>query len=247
MLLSRGNACKHPSVRTTLLFGAMISAIALLDPSQAIAQASATNRAHHLQYEPAIRAFEARDKTNPPPKDAVLFIGSSRIRLWTNAPAQFPKHQIINRGFGGSHLSDVAVFAERIAIPYQPKVIVLYAGENDIAGGKSAADVFTAFKEFVAKVQRSVPQTPVLFVSLKPSPSREKHLPQFREANRLIREFSATDDRLTYLDVFTPMLDAAGNPRVELFVKDRLHLNGEGYKLWAGIVKPVLDKVAPPR
>jgi lysophospholipase L1-like esterase len=87
----------------------------------------------------------------------------------------------------------------------------------------------------------------VLFVSLKPSPSREKHLPQFREANRLIREFSATDDRLTYLDVFTPMLDAAGNPRVELFVKDRLHLNGEGYKLWAGIVKPVLDKVAPPR
>lgn len=225
----------------------MISVIALLNPSRAIAQATETNRAHHLQYEPAIRAFEARDKTNPPPKDAVLFIGSSSIRLWTNAPAQFPEHQIINRGFGGSHLSDVAVFAERIAIPYQPKVIVLYAGENDIAGGKSAADVFGAFKEFVAKVHQKVPQTPVLFVALKPSPSREKFLPQFLEANRLIRELSNTDKRLLYVDVFTPMLDSDGKPRGELFVKDRLHLNAEGYKLWAGIVKPVLDKVAPPR
>lgn len=219
----------------------------LLEPIPTFAQASETNRAHHLQYEPAIRVFEAGDKTNPPPKNAVLFIGSSSIRLWTNAPAQFPEHRIINRGFGGSHLSDSVEFAERIVIPCRPKLVVLYAGDNDLAAGKSPADVLAAFKEFVAKVRTALPQTTIAFIAIKPSPSREKLLPQCREANGLIREFIATDNRLTYLDVFTPMLDADGQPRGELFVKDRLHLNAEGYKLWAGIVKPVLDKFAAPR
>jgi len=212
-----------------------------------LAQNAETNRAHHLQYEPAIRAFEARDQTNPPPKDAMLFIGSSSIRLWTNAPAQFPEHTIINRGFGGSHLSDSVMFVERIVIPYAPKLVLLYAGDNDLAGGKSPARVLADFKEFVKKVHARLPQSKIAFIAIKPSPSRAKLLPQGREANGLIREFTATDDRLIYVDIFTPMLDADGNPRGELFVKDRLHLNAEGYKLWAGIVKPVLEKVAPPR
>ena len=247
-LLRCGGACKHPSVRTTLSFSALLSAIvALLNPTTTLAQATDTNRAHHVQYEPAIRAFEARDKTNPPPKDAVLFIGSSSIRLWTNAPAQFSEHTIINRGFGGSHLSDSMAFAERIVIPYAPKLILLYAGDNDLAGGKSPARVLVDFKEFVKKVHARLPQSKIGFIAIKPSPSREKLLPQCREANELIRDFIATDDRLIYVDIFTPMLNSDGQPRGELFVKDRLHLNAEGYKLWAGIVKPVLDKVAPPR
>jgi len=219
----------------------------LLDPITILAQTTETNRAHHLQYEPAIRAFEARDRTNPPPKDAVLFIGSSSIRLWTNAPAQFPDHPIINRGFGGSHVSDSVMFVERIVIPYAPKLILLYAGDNDLAGGKSPTRVLADFKEFVKKVHDQLPQSKIAFIAIKPSPSRAKLMPQGREANGLIRDFIATDDRLLYVDIFTPMLDADGNPREELFVKDRLHLNAEGYKLWAGIVKPVLDKVAPPR
>lgn len=235
-------------MRTTLLFSALLPVFAtLLDPITASAQTTETNRAHHLQYEPAIRAFEARDKTNPPPKDAVLFIGSSSIRLWTNAPAQFPDQTIINRGFGGSHLSDSVMFVERILIPYAPKLILLYAGDNDLAGGKSPARVLTDFKEFVKKVLGQLPQSKIGFIAIKPSPSREKLLPQCREANGLIREFIGTDERLLYVDVFTPMLDSDGKPRGELFVKDRLHLNAEGYKLWAGIVKPVLDKVTRPR
>lgn len=220
-----------------------ISAILLLASP---APAAETNRAHHLQYEPAIRAFEAADQTNPPPKDAVLFIGSSSIRIWTNAPAQFPGHKIINRGFGGSYLSDSVAFAERILIAYRPKLVVLYAGDNDLAGGRSPEEVLGAFKAFVMKVRQGLPQTTIAFISIKPSPAREKFLDQGREANRLIREFIATDPRLIYLDVFTPMRTADGHTRGDLFQGDRLHLNEAGYKLWAEIVKPALDKVDPP-
>ena len=211
--------------------------------SPALARAADTNQSHHLQYEPAIRAFEAADQTNPPPRGAVLFIGSSSIRKWTNAPAQFPAHQIINRGFGGSHLSDSVAFAERIVLPYRPRVVVLYAGDNDIAADKSPEVVLADFKTFVAKIHAALPETRIAFLAIKPSPSRMKFLAQIKSANRLIREFIAGNPKLVHVDVFTPMLGADGQPRAELFASDRLHLNDDGYKLWAGIVGPVLDKL----
>jgi lysophospholipase L1-like esterase len=217
--------------------GCALTALALLLHAQ-------TSGPHHVQYEPALRAFEAADKTNPPPLNAVLFIGGSSIRLWTNAPAQFPTNQIINRGFGGSYLSDSVALAARIGVPYRPKVIVLYAGDNDIAAGTSPEQVGADFKEFVAKVHAALPETHIVFLSIKPSPSRMKFFKQIKAANRLIREFIATDGKLVYVDVFTPMLGGDGQPRAELFVKDQLHLNDAGYKLWAGILGPVLDKVA---
>jgi len=212
-----------------------------------VACAAETNAPRHAQFEAAIRAFEAADRTNPPPPAAVLFVGSSSVRLWTNAAAQFPGHRIINRGFGGSHLSDSVVFAERIVIPYRPRVIVLYAGDNDIAAGKSPEQVLADFRDFTREVQAALPETRIVFLSIKPSPSRLKHLEAVRNANGLIRYFAGADPKLTYVDVFTPMLGSDGLPRGELFVGDRLHLNEAGYKLWAGIVKPVLDRVDPPR
>jgi len=209
--------------------------------------AADTNQPHHLQYEPAIRAFEAADRTNPPPHGAVLFIGSSSIRKWTNAPAQFPAHRIINRGFGGSHLSDSVAFAERIVLPYRPRVVVLYAGDNDIATGKSPEAVVADFKNFVAKIHAALPETRIAFLAIKPSPSRMKFIEQQKLTNRLVCDFIAGDPKLAYVDVFTLMLGADGQPRAELFVSDRLHLSDTGYKLWAGIVGPVLDKLDPPK
>ena len=206
------------------------------------AQDAATNPPHHLQWEKTIRAFEAADITNPPPQNAILLIGSSSIRKWTNAPGQFPDHRLINRGFGGSHLSDSVAFIERIVIPYQPRLVLLYAGDNDIAAGKSPAQVFADFKEFVAKVQGRLPQTRIAFIAIKPSPSRMQFIVPIKTANQLIQNFIAAHSKLAYVDVFTPMLGADGQPRAELFVGDRLHLNDAGYKLWAGIVKPVLEK-----
>jgi len=224
----------------------IVSVLTPVLPLTLPARAAETHRAHHLQYEPDIRAFEAADKTNPPPKDAVLFIGSSSIRKWTSAPTQFPGHQIINRGFGGSYLSDSVAFADRIVIPYRPRLVVLYAGDNDIAGGCKPEEVSRAFQTFVAKVREELPQTTIAFIAIKPSPSREKFLEQNREANRLIHEFIGADPKLLYLDVFTAMRTADRHTRSELFESDRLHLNEAGYQLWAEILKPVLDRIDPP-
>lgn len=211
----------------------------------ALGQSAATNRPHHLQYESAIRAFEAQDRTNPPPENAVLFIGSSSIRLWTNAPQQFPRHRIINRGFGGSYLADSVALADRIVVPYNPKLIVLYAGDNDIAGGREPKQVLSAFQEFYRIVQRNLPDTTIAYLAIKPSPSRVGFMQQNREANRLIGEFISKNPGLKFVDVFTPLLGADGNPRAELFRKDMLHLNPTGYAIWADVLSPILNTYDP--
>jgi len=246
----RTNACERLNMRiklsNPLTHVSMPSAFTLVLLLASQAQAAETNAPHHLQYEPDIRAFEAADKTNPPPKDAVLFIGSSSIRKWTSAPTQFPEHKIINRGYGGSYLSDSVTFADRIVIPYRPTLIVLYAGDNDIAGGQKPGEVFRAFKAFVAQVRKGLPLTTIAYISIKPSPSRERFLVPDQEANQLIREFIDANPKLIYLDVFTPLLTPEGHTRSELFESDRLHLNEAGYKLWAEILRPVLDQADPP-
>lgn len=230
----------------TISLGLALLVGSLLSQFPAAAQNPHPHPPHHLQYEKDIEAFEAADQTNPPAPGEILLIGSSSIRKWTTAPAQFPKHRLIMRGFGGSYLSDSVAFADRIAIPYQPKLILLYAGDNDIAGGKSPEQVLADFKAFVAKIHAARPETRIGYIAIKCSPSRVKYLQPMRTANRLIQEFAATDPRLIYVDVFTPALDAAGQPRPELYLADQLHLNATGYKLWADIIGPVMDKVDPP-
>ena len=163
-----------------------------------------------VRWEKEIRAFEAADKTNPPPQDAVLFIGSSSIRLWTNVAQAFPGHKVINRGFGGSQLSDSVAFVDRIVTPYKPKLVLLYAGDNDIASGKSPERVLSDFKAFVGKIHAALPETRIAYIAIKPCPPREKFLDQVKTANRLIQEYAASDDRLLFVDMFTPMLTAGG-------------------------------------
>jgi lysophospholipase L1-like esterase len=194
------------------------------------------------RWEKDIRAFEAADKTNPPPRNAILFVGSSSIRLWTSAPQAFPGHRILNRGFGGSQLADSVAFADRIVIPYRPKLVVLYAGDNDLASGKSPAQVFGDFQAFVRRIRAALPETRIAYIAIKPCPAREKLLDRVKTTNRLIREYTAVDGRLLFVDVFTPMLTAEGRPRADLYLKDGLHPNAQGYELWASILRPILDK-----
>jgi lysophospholipase L1-like esterase len=237
----------HKTVQRTLGSGRAVlfaTASLLLLVQNLIGQ---TTERDSSRWEPDIRAFEAADKTNPPPLNAIEFIGSSSIRRWTNAPAQFPEHKIFNRGFGGSHLADSVAFVDRIVIPYRPKLVVLYAGDNDIAAGKSPEEVFADFKEFVRKVHSGLPQTRIALISIKPCPAREKYLDEVKTANRMIKEFISTDDRLTYVDVFTPLLAKDGKPRADLYIKDGLHPNDAGYRLWASMLKPVLDRLDPPQ
>ncbi len=193
------------------------------------------------RWEPEIRKLEEQDQKSAPPIGANLFVGSSSIRLW-KLETSFPKHACINHGFGGSQLADSARYAERVVMPNKPRVVVLYAGDNDIASGKSPATVRDDYRIFRDKVQAALPDTKIVFVSIKPSPSRWKLREKALEANRLIREEIAHGKGQVFVDVWTPMLDQDGMPRAELFLKDQLHMNDSGYGVWNKLVEPHLTK-----
>lgn len=198
---------------------------------------NSTNR-----WERDIEAFEATDKTNPPPQNAIEFLGSSSIRIWPDLQQDFPGHTVFKRGFGGSEVSDSVAFAARIVIPYKPKMIVMYAGDNDLAAGKTPERVFSDFKDFVKEIHAALPETRIAFLAVKPCPAREKFLPEVRETNRLIKDYTESDERLLFINVYTATIDPDGTLHPELFRKDGLHLNKRGYARWVAIIKPVLDK-----
>ena len=190
------------------------------------------------RWEKDIQAFERQDRMAPPPKGSVMFMGSSSIRYWDVAKS-FPETKVLNRGFGGSQIADSVRYVERL-ISHEPRLIVFYAGDNDIAGGKSAEQVLKDFQALVTKVNDRLPRTRIAFISIKPSPSRLNQMETQRKANKLIEDFIQTDKRLSYIDVVAPMLDQDGKPRAELFREDKLHLNADGYKLWTEVVGPYL-------
>lgn len=171
----------------------------------------------------------------------MLFVGSSSIRLW-KLEESFPDLDAINRGFGGSQLADAVHFAERIVIAYRPRLVVLYAGDNDLAAGKKPEQVLADFKQFAAKINAALPETQIAYLAIKPSIQRRALLARIRETNAAIKQFVSSEKRLTYVDVFHPMLTDDGQPRAELFRPDGLHLNAEGYKLWASVLQPVLTR-----
>jgi len=190
-------------------------------------------------WEKTIARFEQQDAKSPPPRNAVLFVGSSSIVLW-NLPQYFPGQQVINRGFGGSEIIDSVHFGPRIVVKYHPRLIVFYAGDNDIAAGTSPEQVLVDFKAFDNMVHRSLPRTRILYLSIKLSPSRWALADKMRRANHLIEEFCKGDSRLTFLDVSGPLLDDKGKPRREYFRKDGLHLSPKGYAVWTDLVRPHL-------
>ena len=191
------------------------------------------------RWEPNIRRFEEQDRQKFPPKGGILFVGSSSIVGW-KLDECFPGLPAINRGFGGSQIVDSIQFAERIVFPYEPKVIVFYAGDNDVAAGKEPRRVLADYKQFVKKVHKALPKTRIVYVAIKPSIRRWNLVDKMREANRLIGEAAKADRRLVFLDVDRPMIGKDGKPRGELFKPDGLHLNAAGYRLWSDLVRPHL-------
>ncbi len=192
------------------------------------------------KWEKEIAAFEATDRAQPPPTNAILFVGSSSIRLWKTLARDFQKWPVINRGFGGSEMADSLHFADRIVLPYRPRQVVVYAGDNDLANGKSPERVFADYRAFVEEIRKHLPGIRIAYVAIKPSPSRWGLEAEIRTANRLIAEYSRSDKRLEFIDIFTPMLDSQGRPREELFLPDKLHVNADGYELWTKLIQPHL-------
>ncbi len=192
------------------------------------------------RWEAAIREFEAADREKAPPTSAVLFVGSSSIRGWKTLAKDFAPLTVINRGFGGSQLADAHHFADRIIIPYRPKAVVIYAGDNDIAAGKTPETVLADFKRLAGKIRRDLPKCRVYFIAIKPSIARWKLWPKMKAANAKVAAYIKDNKWAGYFDISKPLLDENNKPRPDLFATDGLHLSAKGYAAWTKVIKPVL-------
>ncbi len=191
-----------------------------------------------------IAAFKRQDSISVPPKNAILFVGSSSFTKWTDVQDYFPNHKIINRGFGGSSLLDVICYANIIIFPYQPKQIIIYCGENDFAENNNLypSQVLERFKQLFSLIRHRYEKVPIAYISMKPSPNRRNLMPKFNVANVMIKEFLKNEKRTIFIDVYHAMLKEDGTPAEDLFIEDKLHMNEKGYVVWQKLIKPVLKK-----
>lgn len=222
-----------------VLFLVVCTATCFSQGSSAVSKKAYTS--DPTRFEESILRFEAADSEQPPLKDAIVCIGSSTIRGWhSTIEKDLAPLTIIPRGFGGSNMNDALHYADRIVLPYRPRAIVLYEGDNDIAQGIKPKTIADTFRLFVEKIHGELPDCRIYFLSIKPSIKRWHLLPKTKKANRLIAAACSKDDRFTYVDVASVMLDDEGNPRMDIFQEDDLHMTRAGYTIWQNTLKPIL-------
>lgn len=198
---------------------------------------NATNR-----WAKDILAFEAQDAANPPPKRPIVFTGSSTIRMWTNLTTDFPNMRVMNRGFGGSQVSDVNEHFERLILKYNPRQVVVYCGGNDINAGKSVEQVTADIEKFLDRMERDSPKTRVSYLAVALNPARWAQREKVAAVNNAIREMTSKRKNAEFIDIIPVMLQADGTPKPEIFLNDRLHMNEKGYALWKPVIAPRLIK-----
>jgi len=196
----------------------------------------------HPPYWDDVQAIRRYDKIYAPPASPILFTGSSSIRLWNNLSEQFRGYTVLNRGIGGAVIADIDRYVEDLILPYKPKQVILYIGENDIVSAPNGDSVFAAFRKLFLHIRSVLPELPLAYISIKPSPSREQFLPIAIRANELIKAFLSEQPRAGFIDIYPLMLDKKGQFRRELFRQDMLHMLPEGYTIWYKRVKPFLVK-----
>jgi len=191
-----------------------------------------------------IQEFKKQDSAHFPPRNVILFVGSSSFQKWHDVQSYFPAETIINRGFGGSELRDVIRYANDIIVPYHPRQIVIYAGENDLAYADTVTPkiVLSRFITLFNIIRSSMPMVPIIYVSIKPSPSRQNLMPRMAETNKLIRHFLQSKKKAVFVDVYHKMLDGQGRPLPGIYVEDNLHMNAKGYHIWQKALEPYLLK-----
>jgi len=195
------------------------------------------------RYKDDVATILKYDKMFAPPEHPILFTGSSSIRKWDDLERTFASYVAMNRGIGGAVTNDIIYYADDIIFPYHPRQIVICVGENDIVEkGTTADSVFNRFKNLHALIRSKLPAVPIVYISIKPSPSREQFLPIVKDANAKIKAFIAKQSSIVFVDVFSLMLDKNGKPRKELFVEDMLHMNKTGYAIWRKAVEKHLLK-----
>ena len=191
------------------------------------------------RFADAIAEFAAYDAKNSFPADATLFIGSSSTVRWDTGTS-FPGMPLLNRGFGGSQMSDAAYWVEETVLKYSPRTVVLYEGDNDTSAGKRSQQLLEDYKEFVEAILEAQPSTRIVIQSIKPSLARWDVWAEMQESNAAIEAYAQQDARVEFVDIGTAMLGADGLPIPELFVSDGLHMTPAGYAIWDEIMMPVL-------
>jgi lysophospholipase L1-like esterase len=191
-----------------------------------------------------IQEFKNQDRINPPPSNAILFVGSSSFTKWTDVSNYFPGYTILNRGFGGSTLPDVIFYEPEIIAPYHPKQVVIYCGDNDLASSDivTADTVFERFRLLFELIRRDLPGENILFVSIKPSPSRIRLKEKMEKANLLIQTYLSLQQHAAFVDVYHKMLNPDGSIMTGIFLQDNLHMNANGYAIWQKVISPYLLK-----
>lgn len=209
------------------------------------AEVPATGPGRMNEFEPEIQKFEHADSLQAPAPGSVLFVGSSSLRKWTNLPAAFPEWPVVNRGFGGSTLADVDFYFERVIRPYRPRVVVLYEGDNDLAQDLTVEQLTARFEAFLNRLANALPETSLVLMAVKPSPSRLTYLPAQRALNRELQRLAQTRSRVYFADTFSPLLNMDQQPDPQWFESDQLHLNPAGYARWIPVVRAALQQAAP--
>lgn len=199
---------------------------------------------HAQPFAADIAKFKSQDSVSMPPKNAILFVGSSSFTKWTDVQSYFPNRKIINRGFGGSTLEDVIRYADQVIIPYQPKQVVIYCGENDLASSPdvTAETVYNRFVQLYKIIHTKLPKASIVYVSIKPSPSRRNLWGPITAANGMIRDFLSDLGNAFFIDVYYPMLSKGPVTHASYFTQDSLHMNESGYKYWKYLMEPYLVK-----
>lgn len=195
-----------------------------------------------LPFQKEIEAFKKEDSKAMPAANSILLIGSSSFTKWTDVQNYFPDFPILNRGFGGSSLPDLIRYADDIIFPYQPKQIIIYGGENDIASSDTvtATIVLQRFQKLYSIIRNKMSKVSIVFISIKPSPSRWKYEKTIVAANTLIKKFISSQSHSIFVNVHDSMLNNDGTVKPEIFMADQLHMNAKGYAIWREIIKPVL-------
>lgn len=224
--------------RFQLIHAALLLLFLLLSLSCLTAVAETANP-DPLRFQKEIKRFIWQDAKNSYPEQAILFVGSSSIYRWKTAQA-FPSLPVINRGFGGSQISDLNYYFKIVVGQYKPAQIICYCGENDVAEGKNTTRILSDFKAFSSRVEEELPGTTLVFLAIKPNPLRWQLWDRMAETNRVIKNYCKDSDRCLFLDTATPLLDGKGQPDKNLFAKDGLHLNRAGYALWNHLLSPYL-------
>jgi lysophospholipase L1-like esterase len=211
-----------------------LTSLVFLNTTSILAQAPFTGE---------IKAFKHQDSISFPPGNAILFVGSSSFRKWTDLQSYFPDVKIINRGFGGSTLPDVIRYEKEIIAPYHPKQILIYCGDNDLASSDTVTPTMVAkrFQQLFYLIRKDLPKANIAFVSIKPSPSRLQLFDKMQEANALIKSFLKKQKNTSFINVFDKML-VDNKPRADIFLSDSLHMNAKGYAIWQKAIQPYLRK-----